>query len=306
MAGKPRGFFYWFDYLVVAYCSLMVVLLALFGRPIQGYRDELAAYSIVALLAILIARHFDEERGGLHRFVRLLYPAILIPFFYRETGGTMFLFFDQFLDYQLTAFEQGVFGVNPTIYADQHLLNVITNEILSLFYFLYYPLLPAFLLILYVRREYEIVKGAVTAISLTFFVSYILFFAYPIEGPRWYFADRYLHAVEGPVFRPLVNLVIANGAVHGGCMPSTHYAVTLVIMMFVGRYYPKWLWFMVPMSTGLALGTVWGRFHYVSDVVVGALIALAATVVVWRLAPAEKMPELIPIQNKEAFPYHAS
>lgn len=297
---------YLFDKALIAYGLLMAMLLVAFGRPYRSYFDETVFYAGLVALVYVMARFVDEREGRWRRFVRLLYPAVLFPLLYRQTGGTMFLFFDHFLDYQLTAFELQVFGVNPTIYIDRHLLNVPTTEILSLCYWLYYLLLPGYLLLVYIRRDYDIVKSSVAAMAITFIAGYILFFVYPIEGPRWFFADRYLNPVEGPIFRPMVEFMIRNGAVRGGCMPSTHYAIALVITLFTGKYYPRWLWVMIPLSTGLALGTVWGRFHYVTDVIVGGLIALAVTLIVWHIAPVNRVEKPATARHKEAHPHHAS
>ena len=303
---KGRPPVYLFDKALGVYGALMVALLVAFGRPYSMYVDETIFYAGVAVLAFIVARNVDENRSGWHRFLRILYPVMLYPLLYRETGGTMFLFFDQFLDNHLTAFELQVLGVNPTIYIDRHLLNVWTTEILSLCYWLYYPLVPGYLLLVYVRRDYDIVKSSMAAMTITFIFGYLLFFSYPIEGPRWFFAEHYVNPVEGPIFRQMVEFMIQSGAVRGGCMPSTHYAIALVITLFVGKYYRRWLWLMIPLSTGLALGTVWGRFHYVSDFVVGGRIALAVTVVVWRGFPADRAKKQTTVRHKEAYPYHAS
>ncbi len=304
--GDRRLPMYVHDKALMAYGLIMVVVLGAFGRPYRAYVDETIFYAGLAVLAYVVARYVDEDRSGWHRFLRLMYPAVLFPVLYRETGGTMFLFFDHFFDAELTAFEYRILGVNPTIFIDQHLLNTWTTEILSLCYWLYYPLLPGYLLLVYIRRDYDIVKSSIAAMTITFIAGYVLFFVYPVEGPRWFFADQYLNPVEGPVFRPMVEFMIRNGAVRGGCMPSTHYAVALVITLFTGKYYPRWLWVMIPLSTGLALGTVWGRFHYVSDVVVGGMIALAVTFIVWHTAPDRRVTKTAAAPHKEAFPYHAS
>ena len=42
---------------------------------------------------------------------------------------------------------------------------------------------------------------------------------------------------------------------------------------------------LLPINVGLAIGTVWGRFHYVSDVVAGGLLGLATVLVVWKHYP---------------------
>ncbi len=297
---------YLFDRLIIGYAGLMVVLLLIFGRPLSIYLDEIAFYISIAVLVLLIGRYLDESMGRFHHFLRYFYPVLLFTFLYRETGGMMFLFFDHFFDPQLTAFEYALFGVNPTIYIDRHWLNVPVTEILSACYFGYYLMIPVFIVAVYLRRDFGVLKGAMAAICLTFFMSYLLFALYPVEGPRWFFAGQYLHEVQGPVFRKAVNLVIKNGAVRGGCMPSSHFGVALVMLLYAIRHYRRWLWMMLPIVVGLAGGTVWGRFHYVSDVVVGGLFGLVATLIMWKLVPAVPASEPMSPQAKELHPHHAS
>ncbi len=273
---------YPFDVLVIGYCLLMILLIACFGRPLNRYLDEIAFYCGMAALAALIIRYTDETNGRVQAFFRLLYPALMFTFFYGETGGLMFLFFDGFFDWQLATFEKIILGANPTLYIDTHLLNTTVTEVLSFCYFSYYLLLPGFLLPVFIRKDYTVLKQFLTAVCLTFFVSYLLFSLYPVEGPRWYFAEQYLNEVTGPVFRPLVEFVIDNGAVRGGAMPSSHTGVALVIMIFCLRYYRRAGRLLVPVIIGLSLGTVWGRFHYVTDVIIGALIGVFSIALVFK------------------------
>jgi membrane-associated phospholipid phosphatase len=175
-----------------------------------------------------------------------------------------------------------ILGVNPTLYIDQHLMSVWITEIVMFCYFVYYFLILGFTFVVFVRGHYRVLRETLTAICLTFFVSYPLFFLYPVEGPRWHFADSFVNDVQGPVFRQLVELIIENGAVRGGCVPSTHVAVALVILFACFRYYRRMAWILLPINIGLAVGTVWGRFHYVSDVVIGALIGTTCVLLVWK------------------------
>jgi len=144
-------------------------------------------------------------------------------------------------------------------------------------------MVPVFFIVLYIKKDFEIIKNAMGAVCLTYFLSYLLFFLYPVEGPRWFFAGQYVNAIEGPIFRRLVEVVIDNGAVRGGCMPSSHFGVALVITLYCFKYYSRRAWLIGLLTIGVAFGTVWGRFHYVSDVIVGGSIGLVVTLVIWRL-----------------------
>ena len=276
---------YAFDKVLIGYCLFMVGLVLAVGRPLAQYGDEVIFYASVAAIASLIARFMPSNGEGFPTAIRLLYPGVLFLFFYRETAGTIFLLFDQFYDWQLTAFEKSIFGFNPTLYIDRHLLNVWFNEIFSFCYFAYYLLIPIFLLAAFYRKHYDIIRVFLFAICLTFFFSYILFFLYPIEGPRWHFASEYIHVIGGPVFRPLTEYIIAKGAVRGGCMPSSHFGVALVVLMFSFKYYRRAGWAALPVVTGLGIGTFWGRFHYVSDVIIGGLIGLISVLLAWKYYP---------------------
>jgi membrane-associated phospholipid phosphatase len=276
----PAVRFYPFDYLIIAYCAITTALVLVFGRPISNYYDELAFYIGVGLLAYVISRSLSEQTSRAQALFRLLYPVMLSVLFYLKTQGLIFLLFDRFFDADLVRFEQSIFGTDPTVYFDSRGLNVWVTEILSFCYFSYYAMIPGFFLFVFLRRDYRVIKEALAAVCITFFSSYLLFSLYPIEGPRWHFAHVYKNVVEGPFFRQLVNVAIDNGAVHGGCMPSSHTGVALVLMISCFRYYRAWGWVMLPIVIGLAAGTVWGRLHYVSDVVVGAAIGLAAVWIV--------------------------
>jgi membrane-associated phospholipid phosphatase len=107
-----------------------------------------------------------------------------------------------------------------------------------------------------------------------FFTSYLLFFLFPIEGPRWFQVSQYINPVRGFVFRPLVEFIQHKGAVHGGGMPSSHTGVALVITMYTYRFSKRWGLILAVIVTGLGVGALWGRYHYISDIIVGAIIGL--------------------------------
>ena len=273
-----RKLFFPFDWLVIGYMFLLSLAILLFGRPLTNYLDELIMNIIMVVSVLVIIRHLKPEKPSIALFLRLLYPAILFLLFYEQTGGLINLLFSDFLDGKLAAFEKSILGVNPTLWLDANFINVWITEILSLTYFTFYPMIYVFLLFLYFKGEYHLIKVSLTAICLTFFISFPMFFLYPIEGPRYYFAGTFINSLNGPFFRPLVELA-QKGAVHGGCMPSTHFGVALVIMILCLKYYKKAGIILIPMVVGLALGTFYGRYHYVSDVIVGGIIGLAATFV---------------------------
>ena len=59
-------------------------------------------------------------------------------------------------------------------------------------------------------------------------------------------------------------------------MPSSHVAVAVLVLICLFRGARRWFWMLLPFVMGLAAGTVYGRFHYASDVLVGSAIAPVA------------------------------
>jgi membrane-associated phospholipid phosphatase len=237
----------------------------------------------MAAIAALIVRYVDLNSNRLVAFVRLCYGPAMCLYFYRTTARLFFLIADGYFDHQIVAFEATLFGINPTLFIDRHLLNVWLNELFSLGYFSYYFMILVPAVTLVIRRDYLILKHLVFATILVFFISYLIFDLYPVAGPRWELAGQYENIIDGVLFRPIVVYVIDNGGLKGGAMPSSHFAAALAIMMYCVRFYRRAARLVVPLTIALAIGTVWGRFHYVTDVIVGGLIALPAVLWSWKL-----------------------
>jgi membrane-associated phospholipid phosphatase len=76
-----------------------------------------------------------------------------------------------------------------------------------------------------------------------------------------------------------------TAAVHGGAMPSSHTAVALIVLIFVWRHSRFIRYPLAVIFVGLMVGCVWGRFHYVSDVIVGDIIGVGAYLIAIRILP---------------------
>ncbi len=278
-----------FDHLVIGYCWIIIILTVNFARPLAEYTDLLLFHAGVIVLAFALAHLARSESNRFVMFFRLLYPALLVAFFYRFSGKLVGVIVPQFFDAQVIGIEQAVFGIEPTIWLDQH-LSVALTEVMSAGYFSYYLLIPGLALALFFGRRDDEIKRFMTASCVTFFMSYIVFILYPVEGPRFHFAGVYQNQIYGVLFRPLVELVIKGAAFRGGAMPSSHVAEAMVVLLFALRNYRRRAYFLIPVVVGLALGTVYGRFHYVTDVVIGAA---AGAIIYWmtiKLYP--KRPEV--------------
>lgn len=280
---KSNWRFFPHDLIVLAYAALMALLIILFGEPNGIHARALIFYLGIAALVLLIVRYFPESDSRWWAFFRLGYPALLFTFFYRTTGSLMTLFHHGFFDAKVTSFETSLFGVSPSLYIDQHLTGWHwLNELLSFGYFSYYFMILGLLLLTLFRRQFRILLSVVSALCVAFFISYLVFIIYPVESPRWFYSAQYTEPIHGWIFRSAVEMVIGQGGLHGGGMPSSHVGVALVVMFYSLRYYFKIGLVLIPLNILLAAGTIWGRFHYLSDVVTGIMVGIVPVWIVWH------------------------
>lgn len=263
------------DRLTFGYLLAFAIALAALGRDTEAWPDLFVAHLILCALIIAIIWFWHDRTAGVRGFVRQLYPAMLYSLFYRELEIADHWVFPQFLDRHIVAFERSLFGVDPNLWI-VGTQSAWLNELMMLGYFSYYLLIPLVALPLFFRKRIGELRGMIHGTTVAFVISYIGFILFPVEGPRYFFADQFTEPLSGWFFVPLVRYIIDQGAIHGGCMPSSHVAVALVTLVWARRTMPRLGTVLTPFVIVMIFATAWGRFHYVTDSVVGILVAAAA------------------------------
>jgi membrane-associated phospholipid phosphatase len=215
---------------------------------------------------------FDPTESGLFwKALRLIYPLFFFTFFYEAVGPQVFLIFDRPFDGQIVALEKMIFGADPA-FALQRYLEIWLNELMNAGYISYYLMLPVSAIILLLKKRWDGLERLVLTSAVTFYVCYLIFIFYPVTGPRFFLSDQYYLPIIGPFFTPLTEFVLNAGGLFGAAMPSSHCAVALVALWILTREVPKTTIPSFVMLTLLCASTVYGRYHYISDVFAGLLI----------------------------------
>jgi membrane-associated phospholipid phosphatase len=250
----------------------------------------------VAIVNIIRARIDTKAVRMLHTFY-ILFVAIFV---FKTVEKLSFSLHGRDYDSVLIAVDRSMFGgSNPTIWLYQHLPVIpLFIEFLQLCYFMYY-LLPVILAIeFYIRRrrdnrdvhkidEIETLRFVVIYGLLTSYIGYIVL---PSIGPRFTLHDFWSISTELPgVFlteplRWFINLgenirvgmtsLQAAQAVTRDAFPSGHSETTLLTMILAFRYRAKSRWVILFIGSGLIFSTVYLRYHYVIDVIGGAMFAV--------------------------------
>ncbi len=273
------------DYFVLVYSLLTTTLLLISDYALEK-RAAWIAFSLCAIIGVLVIQRIDPHTSTVAvRMIRRLYPLALFTFFYEQTQSLVHVFFPGWFDSSVAALEAAILGVQPALVLES-VYSAWLNELIVACYVSYYIWLPTALIVFWLRGRESSADRLLMTSTIAFFTSYTVFYLFPVEGPRYYFAEQITRQLDGFIFVPIVHSIMEHAAVHGGAMPSSHTAVALIVLVAVYRESRKWGVALTIPAIGIAVGCVWGRFHYLLDVIAGILLGIlaicAAEQIIWK------------------------
>jgi len=239
-----------------------------------------ALFRIHAGLAVVILLLARPWRSRTLVAIHAWYPLAFFAFFFEEMQFLVHAFHQEWFDERLIAIDRALFGVDPTVWAEQFTTYWVT-ELLQLAYASYF-LLPFIVgATLWVKQRRDEFDRFMLASAVAYVTCYIVFVAFPIEGP--FHTLKHLQQVElsgGPV-NAAVEWIERYGRVHGGAFPSAHMAGSVVALLAAWRVVPRLGLALLPVVVAIAAATIYGRYHYVVDVVAGVVVGTMGVIVAW-------------------------
>lgn len=223
----------------------------------------------------------------LFRFIRYFYIVPVIYLMYDQTHYFVRLVHPIDYDDWLIQADRWLLGCDPTRWF-MNIANPWLTEYLQVCYFLFYVLPITHALELWHKDDIERLKVFARKMTFVYFVSYIAYFALPAVGPRFTLHEFSTTSTELPglwlteILRGIVNAgggVVAGAinpadVVNRDCMPSGHTMLTLVNIILAFQFRSRFRWIFAIIGTSLIISTVYLRYHYVVDVVVGIILVL--------------------------------
>ncbi len=266
------------DRIFLAYLAAIGLLGIIWGGPL-GWAVA-AAHAVVGWGVLWLARRKVPERGA-GRFFRLAYPVAVTPLFYRELAIVNRFLTERYFDGAVQGWEAALFGGQPSMDMSSWLPSFTLSEFLHFGYGSYYLIVPIALVGAYMTSGGAALHRTAFAVAVAFYLSYLIFTLYPVAGPRYLFP-----AIDGPIadgsFHAVVHVILEGGSSRGSAFPSSHIAASLAAVLGAAREDRRWLWLLIVPEVALAIGTVYGRFHYGIDAVLG----IALGVLIWLAAPS--------------------
>ena len=261
------------DIYTLVFLGFGLALLLLFPYNIPD-AYWLAAAHLGGMTAIYLLRKRGAARHRAGRLLLDLYPLMLFGLFYSEVGRlNQALHPGHFFDERILAAEQSIFGMQVS--QELHLLWPWRplGEYLHLAYFSYYFVMFTLPVALYLRRSREAYDLALGTVLLAFYCSFVCFICFPVAGPYHVFYDMD-PATLGYVMPGVVRWVLDQGSSIGTAFPSSHVSVAVTVWIMAMRYHHRLAWMFLFVVPALALGAIYGGYHYATDVLAGAALAL--------------------------------
>jgi len=273
------------DAVMLAYLAVNTAFLLWHGAAIAGLPWYLAGNALALVLIALL------PRAPLSKFVLLVggvYPLLMTLSYYTQLG-LVGLDLGRGHDWTIQQWEAALFGGQVSVTWHQRMPSLALSWVLHACYGSYYWLLVASPLVLFFRRSRDAFERGAFMMTLAMYACYVVFALYPVTGPRYEFGNATGPAVTVLPAR-IVHWILEGGSAFGTAFPSSHVAVSWCAALALWRDMRRAFWVFAPVAFGLALGTVYGQFHYAVDALAGAALALvvlaAADPLRRRLQPA--------------------
>ena len=278
------------DILIIGFAFLLSLMNIVFAAriPLWWLLILINLASSVLICWLAIARHRTGSRAL--RIIHEWYHGLVVFISFKELYFMIKpIHFGRDYDDVLILIDKWLFGVNPTEWIAQF-ANPFITEILQIAYTSFYFL---FLIVgyeFYKRKQIDLFLYFMFTIIYGFFLSYCGYFFLPAVGPRFTLHDFPLLDSELPgvfltsYFRWFVNtggsvpLGVPNDIAITGAQrdvfPSGHTMMTLVLVYLSAHFQVKSRYFIFTIGTLLIIATVYQRYHYVVDLVAGAIFML--------------------------------
>ena len=221
-----------------------------------------------------VARWLADRWPRAMRVIADWYTLVLVPALYTELAVlNVAVHNGHYFDDVILRWEQQIFGGQPSRELAAAMPWLPLSEFLHFSYIAYYLIIYGPFLLLYLRGRREDHPRAAFTIMLTFIAHYLFFVYFPVQGPRYLFPAP-TGEIENGVMYQLAHRILEAGSSRGAAFPSSHVGVAFAQTALAFVLLKRWAPALFVLSTGLAVGAVYGGFHYATDAVAGFAFAM--------------------------------
>lgn len=259
------------DILAIGFLTILSVVILIRHQKVDALQSYLVKHLVMIGLYLLILWLFTKDNNRLTSILRHWFPVVLFPFIYRGFEPLIHIIVPHELDQVFINIDNAIFGCQPCLWFEG-IINPWLTELLQISYTTYYYFPTLLGVLLYAKARDEAYHNFLLAVSLTLYGSFVGFLLVPVLGPRFFMAELFTVPLKGKLFAPLIAQFMDVSGLRGGAFPSAHSAIALITLIFAHRYVRTFFYFALPIMIALLISTIYGRYHYVGDVLAGLIL----------------------------------
>ncbi|MFA3783053.1 phosphatase PAP2 family protein [Melioribacteraceae bacterium 4301-Me] len=275
------------DFLVIVFGIILSFINIIYSKQIPNWERHLLFNTLTILIVVLIAIKDNSKYSILWKQLHYWYLVPLIFLCFKELYYMIEPIRGKIYDDILIKIDRAIFGCDPTIELYK-ISNPLLTEILQIVYgtFFFLPIILGIDFIL--NNKFEEFQNGTFLIVYGFFLSFIGYLIIPAIGPRFTLHNFDTNNIEMPgllltnFLREIVNSgeSIPAGTpnpsllVQRDAFPSGHTEITLIVMYLSVKYNSRLKKFFIINGSLLIFATVYLRYHYVIDLIGGALFMI--------------------------------
>jgi hypothetical protein len=230
-------------------------------------------------LALLIANGFViawsclRDTAARWHWRLWFYPVAMNVVFFTMNSAVLKVSPHKFDD-ALAGLDRMMFGATLSLRA-QAIATPALTEILSFCYLLFFPYLFVSW-IYYARRGLLLLRPLMIGVFTIYGLGFLGYSFFPAGGPHLAFRDEFTFPLTGWLITQLNHRVVAAGSNGVDVFPSLHCAISCFLLGFDRQHAPRRFRIYLLPCVGLWLATIYLRYHYLADLLVGFALALIA------------------------------
>ena len=268
----------------------LALLVILFALAVLGVRDGGAWTKLLGFWlgtagctwAGAVLRRQPDRVVGWRLFVLFVQPIVVLFLLFESLFVLIPAIRTVRYDDVFAAADRWLLGVDATVWMEQWNTPFL-DDLFHLCYFLYFPMPLVALGWLFAKGRRREVERVLFVFLACYYPSYLIYIAWPTEGPNWWFEAMHQVKLEGIVLtQPIRTLVQTLEPSKVDAFPSVHAAILTTTMITAWWYVRRAFWCFVPLAVGIFISLIYTRHHYVIDVIAGVAVSAATAVfAVW-------------------------
>lgn len=294
----PRKGLMPFEWIAMGYLALtFIIMLFTFTNLVN---PESMIWGRVRFLVITVALWavYRMIPCRITLFARVFAQMALLAWWYPDTYEFNRMFPN--LDHHFALWEQQLFGCQPSIVFYKTFHWAVFSELMSMGYFMYYPMI-AFTVFYYYFMRYKEFERCSFVILASFFIYYVMYVFVPVTGPTFYFHAvgideivKGFYPALGDYFNTHTQCLPTPGYTDGffydlveqaknagerptAAFPSSHVGVSTICMLLLWHVRTKrWIFYVILfLYVCLCMATVYIQAHYLIDALAGLITGAA-------------------------------